>query len=59
MYLGSANIIFMYILESVCFARYLSGSCTLGTAGHGLRPNNLDTTGPSSGMMTEEPYTSY
>jgi hypothetical protein len=37
----------------------LSGSCTLGTTGHQLHPDNLDMTGSSSSKMTRETYTPY
>jgi hypothetical protein len=37
----------------------LSGSSTLGTAGHRLRPKILDTTGSLQWQMAGEPYTMY
>jgi hypothetical protein len=36
-----------------------SGSCTLGTVGHRLRPDNLDGTSSSSSKMARNPYTPY
>jgi hypothetical protein len=38
--------------------RLLSGSCTLGTVGHRLRPKILETTGSLQWQTAEEPYTS-
>jgi hypothetical protein len=34
-------------------------SCTLGTAGHRLRPNNMYMTGSPIGKMAGRPYTLY
>jgi hypothetical protein len=39
--------------------RGLLGSCTTGSMGRRLRPNNIDTTGSSSSKMAGEPYTLY